>query len=73
MTEQYLSPYRFILTNNTMVTFDEFENELWALNPDGDIRKTYDAICFHIENYHDERDVPITYEKIKQRYTEYLS
>ena len=55
-----------------MVTFDEFENELWILNPDGDIRKTYDAVCFHIENYYDERDVPITYEKIKQRYAEYL-
>lgn len=53
-------------------TFDEFEQGLWQKNPDGDVRSTYDIIMFHVDNYYDERDVPITFDKIASKYSEYL-
>jgi hypothetical protein len=55
------------------IDIDHFEKDLWQQNPDGSLRETWDLIVWHVEQYTDAKDNPLTYDTIKKKYMEYLN
>jgi hypothetical protein len=55
-----------------LLTQDEFQQDLFAINPDGDPTLTYQRLIFQIENVKCVDGTPVTYELVKQKYTDYI-
>jgi hypothetical protein len=54
------------------ITRELFIDDLFSINPEGDIDTTFQRLIFQIENVRLSNGDPVTYELVKQKYHDYI-
>ena len=53
-------------------SLEEFTDDCFAINPEGDPGPTYQRLIFQIENVKLTNGDPVTYDLVKQKYHDYI-